>query len=149
MGFARGSTHPTNLNLTPMGVSPCFRIGNRVSAMFNAEARKYITEEVLSASRSPDAARRGQQATGEAAITAEAPSAPPYSPIVLAGSVRLFELLLVFLAGIVAFVSCVMPFGGFNWMYVVGSACIALVTMFAFQFADIYQVQAFRGHERQ
>ena len=117
--------------------------------MFNAEVRKYITEEVLSASRSPDAARRGQQATGEAAITAETPSAPPYSPIVLAGSVRLFELLLVFLAGIVAYLSCVVPFGGFNWMYVVASGCIAVVTMFAFQFADIYQVQAFRGHERQ
>jgi FlaA1/EpsC-like NDP-sugar epimerase len=58
-------------------------------------------------------------------------------------------LLLVFLAGIVAYVSCVVPFAGFNWMYVVASGCIAVVTMFAFQFADIYQVQAFRGHERQ
>ena len=82
-------------------------------------------------------------------VAPDRPVRPPYSPIVLADSVRLFELLLVFLGGIVAYVTCVMPFRNFDWTYVAASGAIAVVTMIAFQVADIYQVQAFRGHERQ
>jgi Undecaprenyl-phosphate glucose phosphotransferase len=82
-------------------------------------------------------------------VAPDRPVRPPYSPIVLADSVRLFELLLVFLGGMVAYVACVMPFRGFDWIYVAASGGIAVATMIAFQVADIYQVQAFRGHERQ
>ena len=38
---------------------------------------------------------------------------------------------------------------GFAWYYVVSIVGIALLAMLAFQAADIYQVQAFRGHEKQ
>jgi len=60
---------------------------------------------------------------------------------VLADSVRLFELLLVFLGGMAAYVACVMPFRGFSWTYVAASGSIAVAMMIAFQVADIYQVQ--------
>jgi len=112
--------------------------------MFNAEVRKFLTEQVLPASTVAGL----QEAARAAAATAEAPP-PPYSPIVLADSVRLFELLLVFLAGIGAYLACMSPLRGFDWNYVAASGCIAIVAIFAFQVADIYQVQAFRGHERQ
>src|SRR5712671_6416680 len=112
--------------------------------MFNAEVRNFLTEQVLPASTVAGL----QEAARAAAATAEAPP-PPYSPIVLADSVRLFELLLVFLAGIGAYLACMSPLRGFDWNYVAASGCIAIVAIFAFQVADIYQVQAFRGHERQ
>ena len=38
---------------------------------------------------------------------------------------------------------------GFAWHYFAAIGGIALLAMFAFQVADIYQVQAFRGHEKQ
>ena len=41
------------------------------------------------------------------------------------------------------------PNYGFAWYYFAAIAGIALLAMLAFQIADIYQVQAFRGHEKQ
>src|SRR5438067_10357629 len=101
--------------------------------MSNADARKFITEQVLPASPARSLARRcqegtGKEATDKGAIAAES-TAPPYSPIVLAGSVRLFELLVVFLAGVIAYLSCIWPFRGFDWIYVAVSACIATIAM--------------------
>ena len=42
-----------------------------------------------------------------------------------------------------------MPSYGFAWYYFAAIFGIALLAMLAFQVADIYQVQAFRGHEKQ
>ena len=41
------------------------------------------------------------------------------------------------------------PRDGFAWHYFAAILGIALLAMLAFQVADIYQVQAFRGHEKQ
>src|SRR5262249_25679778 len=38
---------------------------------------------------------------------------------------------------------------GLLWRYLVASFSVAALSMLAFQIADIYQVQAFRGHEKQ
>jgi Undecaprenyl-phosphate glucose phosphotransferase len=43
----------------------------------------------------------------------------------------------------------VVPAVGFAWYYVGAIVGIAIMAMLAFQVADIYQVQAFRGHEKQ
>jgi Undecaprenyl-phosphate glucose phosphotransferase len=43
----------------------------------------------------------------------------------------------------------VMPAEGFAWRYPGAIAAIAVLTMLAFQIADIYQIEAFRGHEKQ
>ncbi|MGH6672184.1 MAG: undecaprenyl-phosphate glucose phosphotransferase [Xanthobacteraceae bacterium] len=80
---------------------------------------------------------------------ASQPFARAYSPIVLAGTVRLLEVALVALVGFVVYLAYVMPRDGFAWHYVAAIAGIALLAMLAFQIADIYQVQAFRGHEKQ
>ncbi len=67
----------------------------------------------------------------------------------LAGTVRLIEVALVALVGLAVYVGYVVPRDGFAWHYVAAIAGIALLAMLAFQVADIYQVQAFRGHEKQ
>ena len=72
-----------------------------------------------------------------------------YSPIVVAGAVRVIEVLLVAVIGLLLYVGYVVPDNGFNRYYFVGIAGISLAALLAFQAADIYQVQAFRGHEKQ
>jgi Undecaprenyl-phosphate glucose phosphotransferase len=72
-----------------------------------------------------------------------------YSPIVVAGTVRLIEIALVALVGFAVYLAYVVPSEGFAWRYVGAIAGIAVMAMFAFQAADIYQIQAFRGHEKQ
>ena len=77
------------------------------------------------------------------------PTVPAYSPIVLAGTVRLIEFALTVLVGAAIYVAYVVPVEGFEWHYVAGILVIAVMLMLALQVADVYQVQAFRGHEKQ
>src|SRR6516164_1303339 len=74
---------------------------------------------------------------------------PAYSPIVLAGTVRLLEAALIIAIGLAVYFWHVVPAVGFAWYYVGSIVGIAIMSMLAFQIADIYQVQAFRGHEKQ
>ena len=76
-------------------------------------------------------------------------SVPAYSPIVLAGTVRLIELALTVLIGFSIYGAYVVPVEGFEWHYIAAILAIAVMAMIAMQAADIYQVQAFRGHEKQ
>jgi len=73
----------------------------------------------------------------------------PYSPIVLAGFVRVIEIGLVALVGFAVYFLYVVPRDGFASYYPASIAGIALLSLVAFQAADIYQIQAFRGHEKQ
>src|SRR5512140_968401 len=79
---------------------------------------------------------------------ASKPAAAPISPIVLAGTVRMAELALIVLLGLAIF-AAYPPLHGLFWLYAIAICVIAGVAMLAFQIADIYQVQAFRGHEKQ
>jgi Undecaprenyl-phosphate glucose phosphotransferase len=72
-----------------------------------------------------------------------------YSPIVLAGSVRIAEFALVTLVGLAVYAVYVIPIEGFAWRYLVAVGAIAVLATLSFQAADIYQVQAFRGYEKQ
>ena len=74
---------------------------------------------------------------------------PAYSPIVVAGAVRAIELFLVAATGLVLYLWHVMPVIGFGRNYMFAILAISLLAMLAFQTADIYQIQAFRGHEKQ
>jgi Undecaprenyl-phosphate glucose phosphotransferase len=74
---------------------------------------------------------------------------PAMSPIVLAGLVRVIEVTLVAAVGFAVYLVYVVPSHGFAWYYFAAIFGIALLAMLAFQVADIYQVQAFRGHEKQ
>jgi Undecaprenyl-phosphate glucose phosphotransferase len=72
-----------------------------------------------------------------------------YSPIVLAGLVRIIEFTIAIAVGFAVYFAYVVPDHGFAWHYVPAVVGIALFAIVAFQAADIYQVQAFRGHEKQ
>jgi Undecaprenyl-phosphate glucose phosphotransferase len=72
-----------------------------------------------------------------------------YSPIVLAGAVRAIEVVLVATVGFVLYMWYLVPTEGFARHYVAAIVGISVLALLAFQAADIYQVQAFRGHEKQ
>src|SRR5262245_2110352 len=76
------------------------------------------------------------------------PAAPAYSPIVLAGTVRLLEPALIAIIGIAIYIAYVVPIDGFEWRYAVAIAGIAIMAMFSFQVADLYHVEAFRRLEQ-
>ena len=80
---------------------------------------------------------------------AATPAPAPISPIVLAGFVRMAEFALIALVGLAVFAVYLPPGENLFGRYAVAIFAIALLSIFAFQTADIYQVQAFRGHEKQ
>jgi Undecaprenyl-phosphate glucose phosphotransferase len=82
------------------------------------------------------------------AVTAK-PTPAPISPIVLAGFVRMAEFALVVLVGFAIYAAYIPSSEGLFWRYLLAIFSIAGLSTLAFQTADIYQVQAFRGHEKQ
>ena len=74
---------------------------------------------------------------------------PAYSPIVIAGVVRLGDFLLLSAIGIAIYFCYVVPLSGFRWAYVASIVGMAVAAVICFQAADIYQVQIFRGQLRQ
>ena len=61
----------------------------------------------------------------------------------------MIEFSLIVLVGLGIYLVYVAPSEGIAWYYVTAIVGIAVLSMLAFQVADIYQVQAFRGHEKQ
>src|SRR5262245_48147069 len=101
--------------------------------MLELDTRKMIAE--ASAVGSKTAPADGQNAAGgpkpaspkpttpkplsPAAIDAAAiPTAPAWSPIVVAGTVRMAELALTVLVGLAVYAAYVVPIEGFAWRYV-------------------------------
>ena len=74
---------------------------------------------------------------------------PAYSPIVIAGVVRVIDFLLLSLVGVVIYLGYVVPRSGLHWEYILAILALGAATVICFQAADIYQVQAFRGQLRQ
>jgi len=74
---------------------------------------------------------------------------PAYSPIVIAGVVRVIDFMLLSLVGVGIYLYYVLPLSGFRWEYVAAIIAMAVSTVICFQAADIYQVQIFRGQLRQ
>src|SRR6266508_1684711 len=97
----------------------------------------------------PDSPPSPRKLTPPAALAAAEPLAPAYSPIVVAGFVRIIEFALVLAVGLAVYAAYVVPAEGFAWYYAAAITGIALLALLAFQAADIYQVQAFCGHEKQ
>jgi Undecaprenyl-phosphate glucose phosphotransferase len=85
----------------------------------------------------------------EALAVAAKPSAAPISPIVLAGFVRMVEFMLIVIIGLAVYRAYLPHIDGLIWRYLLATFAIAVLSMLAFQVADIYQVQAFRGLEKQ
>src|SRR5712691_2225336 len=127
---------------------PCIRPG---APMLEFDARKLMNAATaLHAAAKRDAAPAEPKVLSRAALDAAAePTAPAWSPIVVAGTVRMIEFGLTTLVGLAVYLGYVVPIEGFAWRYVGAVLGIAGLAMLAFQTADIYQVQAFRGYEKQ
>ncbi len=98
----------------------------------------------------PRAAAKPHTLTPEALAVAAKPAASPISPIVLAGFVRMAEFALIVLVGLGRLSPPICrPAKACSGAMPPRSSPSPLLSMFAFQTADIYQVQAFRGHEKQ
>ena len=84
----------------------------------------------------------------QALARAAEPTADPISPIVLACTVRMVEFGIVVLIGMLIYAVYVPTEPGALWRYLGATVSIATLATLAFQVADIYQVQAFRGYEK-
>ena len=74
---------------------------------------------------------------------------PAYSPVVIAGVVRVVDFVLLSFVGIALYLGYMVPIAGFYWEYVAAICGMTAATVVCFQAADIYQVQVFRGQLRQ
>ena len=72
-----------------------------------------------------------------------------YSPILIAGAVRVADFMLLTAIGIALYLGYVVPLSGFHWEYVAAIFSMTATAVICFQAADIYQVQIFRGQLRQ
>ncbi|UTD30575.1 undecaprenyl-phosphate glucose phosphotransferase [Bradyrhizobium sp. WD16] len=68
-----------------------------------------------------------------------------YSPVVIAGVVRLIDFVLIAATGIAIDLAYVVPGNGFSWTYLLVILGVAVAAVIGFQAADIYDVQTFRG----
>ncbi|HMM91853.1 undecaprenyl-phosphate glucose phosphotransferase [Bradyrhizobium sp.] len=72
-----------------------------------------------------------------------------YSPIVIAGAVRLIDFAMLSAIGVALYFALVVPQKDFHWEFLAAIFGVAVTTVICFQAADIYQVQLFRGQLRQ
>jgi Undecaprenyl-phosphate glucose phosphotransferase len=72
-----------------------------------------------------------------------------YSPIVIAGAVRLVDFVMLSAIGIALYLAYVVRLTGFHWEFVAAIFGMTATAVICFQAADIYEVQVFRGQLRQ
>jgi Undecaprenyl-phosphate glucose phosphotransferase len=72
-----------------------------------------------------------------------------YSPIIIAGVIRVVDFVVLSVVGIALYFGYVVPLSGFHWEYVAAITGMTAAAVICFQAADIYQVQVFRGQLRQ
>jgi Undecaprenyl-phosphate glucose phosphotransferase len=72
-----------------------------------------------------------------------------YSPIVIAGIVRVADFVLLSLVGIALYLGYVVRLSGFQWEYIAAIFGMTATAVICFQASDIYEVQVFRGKLRQ
>jgi len=72
-----------------------------------------------------------------------------YSPIVIAGGVRVADFVLLSMIGIGIYVGYAARIDGFSWQYVAAIIAMSATSVICFQAVDIYQVEIFRGQLRQ
>ena len=98
------------------------------------------------ASAIPGIRQKPVQLSPLAQLVAAQHIAPAFSPIVVAGIVRLAEFTLIALIGIATYFGYVYSaYGVFDWYYIATAFGVATLAMIAFQAADIYQIHAFRN----
>src|ERR1700726_229918 len=94
-------------------------------------------------------AERRQRLTHAALAVAHQKVRRGYSPIVIAGAVRIADFVLVSLVGVALYLGYVVPLSGFHWEYLAAILGMTATAVLCFQAADIYEVQVFLGQPRQ
>ncbi len=121
--------------------------------MTEMDGRSRVTATSLSTIAATGAVPRTSSArrslSADALLVAAQYAPPAYSPIVVAGFVRMVEFSLIVVIGFAVYGIYVLPVNGLTWHYPVAIAGIAALSLLAFQTADIYQVQAFRSRASQ
>jgi Undecaprenyl-phosphate glucose phosphotransferase len=74
---------------------------------------------------------------------------PAYSPIVIAGAVRLADFVLLSILGVALYLGYVVRIDGFHWEFVTAIFGMAATAVICFQAVDIYVMEVFRGQLRQ
>jgi Undecaprenyl-phosphate glucose phosphotransferase len=95
------------------------------------------------------AIERRRRLTPAALAVADQKVRRAYSPIVIAGVVRIADFLLLAFIGVTLYFSYVVRLDDFRWGYIAAIFGVAATAIVCFQAADIYQVQIFRGQLRQ
>ena len=72
-----------------------------------------------------------------------------YSPVVLAGAVRIVDFLMLSSIGVALYLAYVVPNDDFGWEYPASIVAMAAVAIISFQASGLYDIQVFRGHVRQ
>ena len=72
-----------------------------------------------------------------------------YSPIVIAGAVRLVDFAMLSAIGIALYFAYVVRLTGFHWEFIAAIFGMTVTAVICFQAADIYEIQVFRGQLRQ
>ncbi|MBV9461128.1 MAG: undecaprenyl-phosphate glucose phosphotransferase, partial [Bradyrhizobium sp.] len=106
------------------------------------------TAAVITPDGRPQVERRRRLSRAALAI-ANQKVRPAYSPIVIAGAVRVIDFLMLSAIGIAIYFYYVVPGSNFRWEYIAAIFGMAIASVICFQAADIYQVQVFRGQLRQ
>ncbi|MEA2892232.1 MAG: hypothetical protein QOI05_3025, partial [Bradyrhizobium sp.] len=96
----------------------------------------------------PPVERRRRLSPAALAVTNQKVRAA-YSPIVIAGAVRVADFVILSLVGIALYFGYVARLSGFNWQYIAAIPAMAVAAVLCFQAADIYEVQVFRGQLKQ
>ncbi len=115
--------------------------------MFELDAQKMLSASAavgaLPGAREP--LRRGPRQLSPAAVEAASEiTRAAYSPIVVAGFMRVIESAVIALVGALIYFIYVVRLEGFSWPYIWAIAGITAMSIVAFQAVDIYHVHAFR-----
>jgi Undecaprenyl-phosphate glucose phosphotransferase len=111
-------------------------------------ARSMLDAAAAATAVRPPTERR-QRLSHAALIVANQKVRRAYSPVVIAGAVRVADFVLVSLVGVALYLGYVVPLSGFHWEYVAAILGMTATAVLCFQAADIYEVQVFRGQLRQ
>ena len=111
-------------------------------------ARSMLDAAATATAARPPVERR-RRLTSAALAVANEKVGRAYSPIVIAGVVRLIDFVVLSAIGVTLYLAYVAPLSGFHWEFLAAIFGVAVTAVICFQAADIYQVQLFRGHLRQ
>ncbi|MEH2626647.1 Undecaprenyl-phosphate glucose phosphotransferase [Bradyrhizobium sp. AZCC 1719] len=111
-------------------------------------ARSMLDAAATASANRPPIERRRRLSPAALAVTNQKVGRA-YSPIVIAGVVRVIDFAMLSAIGAALYFGYVVPLRGFSWEFLAAIFGVAATAVICFQAADIYQVQLFRGHLRQ